>query len=288
MHGAGNDYVYVNCFNEHIEDPNELSRFVSDRHFGIGSDGLVLIMPSETCDFRMRMFNADGSEAEMCGNATRCVGKYVYDHRLTAKKEFTLETLAGVKVLQLFTNADNQVERVRVDMGAPILEAAEIPVIAPAAAAGDDSATLSSPVVNLPVEVLGEVKELTCVSMGNPHAICYVDDVAALNLPAIGPAYEHHAIFPRRTNTEFVQVVDRTRVKMRVWERGAGETLACGTGCCATLVACVLCGKTDRHATIEVLGGELDIEWDEQSGHVFMTGPATTVFDGTLQWQPRG
>ncbi len=274
MHGAGNDYVYINCFNEHIEDPNALARFVSDRHFGIGSDGLVLIMPSRECDFRMRMFNADGSEAEMCGNATRCVGKYVYDHRLTAKKEFTLETLAGVKVLQLTTDANDRVERVRVDMGAPILEAADIPVVADA-----------SPVVNLPVEVLGQQQQLTCVSMGNPHAICYVEDVDGLDLPAIGPAYEHHAIFPRRTNTEFVQVVDRTHVKMRVWERGAGETLACGTGCCATLVACVLCGKTDRHATIHVLGGELDIEWDEATNHVFMTGPATTVFDGTLEWQ---
>jgi diaminopimelate epimerase len=274
MHGAGNDYVYVNCFSEHIEDPNALAEFVSDRHFGIGSDGLVLIMPSQTCDFRMRMFNADGSEAEMCGNATRCVGKYVYDHRLTSKKEFTLETLAGVKVLQLYTDENDYVQRVRVDMGAPILEAAQIPVVA-----------TESPVVNLPVEVLGETKELTCVSMGNPHAICFVDNVATLNLPAIGPAYEHHPLFPRRTNTEFVQVVDRTHVKMRVWERGAGETLACGTGCCATLVACVLCGKTDRHATIQVLGGELEIEWDEATDHVFMTGPATTVFDGTLQWK---
>jgi diaminopimelate epimerase len=274
MHGAGNDYVYVNCFNEHIEDPNELSRFVSDRHFGIGSDGLVLIMPSETCDFRMRMFNADGSEAEMCGNATRCVGKYVYDHHLTAKKEFTLETLAGVKVLQLFTDEADRVQRVRVDMGAPILEAAEIPVVAE-----------TSPVVNLPVEVLGEQKELTCVSMGNPHAICFVPDVATLDLPAIGPAYEHHPLFPRRTNTEFVQIQDRQNVKMRVWERGAGETLACGTGCCATLVACVLCGKTDRKATIHVLGGELEIEWDETTNHVFMTGPATTVFDGVLEWK---
>jgi diaminopimelate epimerase len=222
----------------------------------------------------MRMFNADGSEAEMCGNATRCVGKYVYDHRLTSKKEFTLETLAGVKVLQLYTDENDYVQRVRVDMGAPILEAAQIPVVA-----------TESPVVNLPVEVLGETKELTCVSMGNPHAICFVDNVATLNLPAIGPAYEHHSLFPRRTNTEFVQVVDRTHVKMRVWERGAGETLACGTGCCATLVACVLCGKTDRHATIQVLGGELEIEWDEATDHVFMTGPATTVFDGTLQWK---
>jgi diaminopimelate epimerase len=274
MHGAGNDYVYVNCFNEHIEDPNELSRFVSDRHFGIGSDGLVLIMPSETCDFRMRMFNADGSEAEMCGNATRCIGKYVYDHHLTSKKEFTLETLAGVKVLQLFTDEQDRVQRVRVDMGAPILEAAEIPVVAK-----------TSPVVNLPVEVLGEQKELTCVSMGNPHAICFVTDVDTLDLPAIGPAYEHHPLFPRRTNTEFVQIQDRQNVKMRVWERGAGETLACGTGCCATLVACVLCGKTDRKATIHVLGGELEIEWDETTNHVFMTGPATTVFDGVLEWK---
>jgi diaminopimelate epimerase len=275
MHGAGNDYVYINGFSEHIEDPEALARFVSDRHFGIGSDGLVLILPSETCDFRMRMFNADGSEAEMCGNATRCVGKYVYDHHLTDKKEFTLETLAGVKVLQLTTDAAGYVQRVRVDMGAPILEAPVIPVEA-----------AQSPVVDEPIDVLGREQRMTCVSMGNPHAVYFVDDVAALNLPEIGPAYEHHSRFPRRTNTEFVQVLDRSRVKMRVWERGAGETLACGTGCCATLVACVLNNKTDRRATVEVLGGALEIEWDEATGHVFMTGPATKVFDGVLEWNP--
>lgn len=272
MHGCGNDYVYVNCFEFHVDNPQELSRFVSDRHFGVGSDGLVLIMPSETCDFRMRMFNADGSEAQMCGNASRCIAKYVYDHKLTSKKEFTLETLAGVKVLKVFTDANDKVEKVTVNMGAPILAAADIPVIS-------ENAT----VINEPISILGEEKYMTCVSMGNPHAVFFVDDVEGLELDKIGPAYENHPAFPARVNSEFVKVYDKSHARMRVWERGSGETWACGTGSCATLVACVLNGKTDRKITLDLNGGSLELEWDETSNNVFMTGPATEVFEGVLE-----
>jgi len=281
MHGAGNDYVYINGFDEHIENPEALASCISDRHFGIGSDGLVLILPSDTCDFRMRMFNADGTEAEMCGNATRCVGKYVYDHRMTRRTEITLETQAGVKTLRLYPDEKGYVRSVRVNMGQPILRPADIPVTA---AEPDKAFPVDRPVIDAPIDIDGEEKRMTCVSMGNPHAVYFVDDVASLDLPRIGPAYENHVCFPRRTNTEFVEVVNRHRVKMRVWERGAGETLACGTGCCATLVACVLNDKTDRRATIELSGGKLEIEWEETSGNVFMTGPATTVFDGIFEW----
>lgn len=281
MHGAGNDYVYINGFDEHIENPEALAVQISDRHFGIGSDGLVLILPSDTCDFRMRMFNADGTEAEMCGNATRCVGKYVYDHRMTHRTEITLETKAGAKILQLYPDEKGRVRSVRVNMGQPRLKPSEIPVTA---ATPEDMFPADAAVIDTPIDICGKEKRMTCVNMGNPHAVYFVDDVAALDLPCIGPAYENHPRFPRRTNTEFVEVVNRNRVRMRVWERGAGETLACGTGCCATLVACVLNGKTDRHAIIELLGGELEIEWDEASGDIFMTGPATTVFEGIFEW----
>lgn len=282
MHGAGNDYVYINGFNEHIENPEALAARISDRHFGIGSDGLVLILPSDTCDFRMRMFNADGTEAEMCGNATRCVGKYVYDHRMTARTEITLETKAGIKTLRLFPDEQGYVRRVRVNMGKPLLAPSEIPVTA---ATPDASFPADAAVIDAPIDIRGEEKRMTCVSMGNPHAVYFVDDVAALDLPRIGPTYENHVRFPRRTNTEFVEIVDRGRVKMRVWERGAGETLACGTGCCATVAACVLNNRTDRHVTVELSGGELEIEWDEASGNIFMTGPAATVFDGIFEWE---
>lgn len=281
MHGAGNDYVYINGFDEHIENPEALAARISDRHFGIGSDGLVLILPSDTCDFRMRMFNADGTEAEMCGNATRCVGKYVYDHRMTRQTEITLETKAGVKILRLYPDGKGLIQRVRVNMGQPILTPADIPVTT---ATPEETFPADQPVIDTPINICGEEKRMTCVSMGNPHAVYFVDDVAALDLPRIGPAYENHPRFPRRTNTEFVEIVNRNRVRMRVWERGAGETLACGTGCCATLAACVLNGKTDRHAIIELLGGELEIEWDEAGGDIFMTGPATTVFEGIFEW----
>lgn len=271
MQGLGNDYVYVNCFKEVVANPSEAAVKVSDRHFGIGSDGLVLIMPSETEDFRMRMFNADGSEAEMCGNAIRCVGKYVYDSRLTDKEIISIETLAGVKVLKM--NVEHgKVNLVRVDMGKPVLEAHKIPVTYE-----------KEKFINEDVVVDGESYKVTCVSMGNPHAITYMKDIDHLKIEEIGPKFEHHTIFPRRTNTEFVEVINRNTLKMRVWERGAGETLACGTGACAVLVASVLNNVSERKATVQLLGGDLLIEWDEQDHHVYMTGPAEKVFDGEME-----
>lgn len=268
MQGAGNDYVYINCFEEKIDDPHTLSKRISDRHFGVGSDGLVLIMPSDTCDFRMRMFNADGSEAQMCGNASRCVGKYVYDHGMTDKKEISLETKSGVKKLKLFVEK-GRVSRVCVDMGIPRFEPALIPV----SIEGDA-------VIDEPVAVGDEVFRVTCVSMGNPHAVIFMPDITGDDLHRIGAMIEHHPLFPERTNVEFVQVVSPRELKMRVWERGAGETLACGTGACASLVAAVANGLADRKATLRLLGGDLEIEWDSISGHLFMTGPAETVFEG--------
>ncbi|MEG1617299.1 MAG: diaminopimelate epimerase [Bacteroidales bacterium] len=273
MQGAGNDYVYVNGFDQEILFPEKLSQWVSNRHFGVGSDGLVLILPSETCDFRMRMFNADGTEAEMCGNATRCVGKYVYDKGLTAKREITLETKAGVKHLELFTDERNRVVRVRVDMGAPVLEAYQIPVISE-----------FDHVIDEPVEVNGAIYRMSCVSMGNPHAVIFVPDVAGFDLEKWGPAFENHPRFPRRTNTEFVEVVSPGELKMRVWERGAGETLACGTGACASLVAAVLNHKSDRKATLKLSGGDLEIEWNPNSNRILMSGPAEFVFEGSFEW----
>ena len=272
MQGAGNDYIYVNCFDQRIEDPGKVSAIVSDRHYGIGSDGLVLILPSETCDFRMRMFNSDGSEAEMCGNATRCIGKFVYDNKLTDKQTVTLETKAGKKILTLFTDENDKVNWVTVDMGTPILNAAEVPVISE-----------NERVVDEAIAVGGKEYRMTCVSMGNPHAVVFVDDVESLKIEEIGPDFESHPRFPRRTNTEFTQVVDPTHIKMRVWERGAGETLACGTGACATLVACVLNHKTERKARLQLVGGELEIEWVEATGKILMSGPAVTVFEGEVE-----
>lgn len=270
MHGAGNDYIYVNCFEETLADPGKIAKYVSDRHFGIGSDGLVLIMPSLKADFRMRMFNSDGSEAEMCGNAIRCVGKYVYDRGMTAKKEISIETLAGIKYLVLNT-IDGKVETARVDMGEPILTPKDIPVNS------DKDLFISEP-----VRVLDREFRVTCVSMGNPHAISYVEDTDVFDLFKYGPVMETHPLYPKKVNAEFVQVVSRTVLKMRVWERGAGETLACGTGACAVLVASVLNNVSDRKAKIILLGGELTIEWDEKTNHVFMTGPATEVFTGEI------
>lgn len=281
MHGCGNDYVYINCFEQHIPDPERLSQFVSDRHFGIGSDGLVLIMPSETCDFRMRMFNADGSEAQMCGNASRCVAKYCYDHRLTRKREFTLETLAGVKVLTVQTDANDKVTQVTVNMGEPILRPADIPVVCA------DSERCIAQDLGLPA-VEGVNTACTAVSMGNPHAVYQVDSLERLegyDLTQFGPAYEHHQAFPARVNSEFVYIYNKTHARMRVWERGSGETWACGTGSCATLVACVLNGLTDRTLDLDLNGGTLHLQWDEASNCVFMTGPATEVFSGTLEWE---
>ena len=268
MQGAGNDYVYVNGFVEQIEDPATLATAISNRHFGIGSDGLVLILPSETCDFRMRMFNSDGSESEMCGNATRCIGKFVYDKGLTDKTELTLETLAGVKHLTL--NIENgKVNSVRVDMGEPILTPKLIPINL------DETS-----VINYPIALESRKVNITAVSMGNPHAVIFMDSLEELDIQKSGPKVEHHPLFPRRTNTEFAQVISPTHIKMRVWERGAGETLACGTGACATAVAAVLNGKTERKVTLELLGGNLEIEWSEADNHVYMTGPAVTVFEG--------
>ena len=270
MHGIGNDYVYVNCFEESVKNPAEVSKFVSDRHFGIGSDGLILISPSATADFRMNIYNADGSQAEMCGNGIRCVAKYVYDYGLTDKTEISVETLAGIKYLRLQVE-NGKVASVEVNMGAPILEPKEIPV-----------AVEESPVVNVPVEVKGKIYHMTCVSMGNPHVIIFMNNVKDLDIEAIGPYFENHTVFPKRTNTEFVEVLDRNTVNMRVWERGSDETLACGTGACATTVACILNDKTENEVTVHLLGGDLKIRWDREANQVYMTGPATVVFDGEI------
>ena len=271
MQGLGNDYVYVNCFKEKIEDPSALAVRISDRHFGIGSDGLITIGPSDIADFRMRIYNADGSEAEMCGNGIRCVAKYVYDHKMTDKKEITIETGAGVKTLQL-TVADGKVLLVRVDMGEPILK----PDLIPVDASGEQ-------VVDAPIEVEGREWKMTCVSMGNPHAVIFVEDTEHFELEKYGPEFEHHPRFPKRTNTEFVHVISPTEASMRVWERGSGETLACGTGACATAVACILNGLTEEKVTVKLLGGDLEIEWDREKNKVFMTGPAKVVFDGVWE-----
>jgi len=270
MQGIGNDYVYVNCLSEQVKDPAGTAVLVSDRHFGVGSDGLILICPSEVADFRMDMYNADGSRGEMCGNGIRCVAKYVYDYGLTQEKKITIETLGGIKTLKLFTE-DGVVTRVRVDMGEPILVPGQIPV----SFEGDT-------VIDRPITVQNKEYRVTCVSMGNPHAIVFMEEIRDLPLTEIGPSFENHELFPKRINTEFVQVVDRKHVNMRVWERGSGETLACGTGACATAVACALNGKTDRDVTIGLLGGELEIEWEETDNHVYMTGPAAIVFDGEI------
>ncbi len=271
MQGLGNDYIYVDCTENIIANPSEVSKKVSDRHFGIGSDGLVLIMKSDIADFRMRMFNSDGSESEMCGNAIRCVGKYVFDNGLTDKKNITIETLAGIKVLDLKI-VDSKVVQARVDMGEPILIPKNIPV---------DSE--KDCFISENIEIDGQTYKVTAVSMGNPHAITYVDDTANFPLNDVGPKMETHKLFPRKVNAEFVQVIDRTTLRMRVWERGAGETLACGTGASAVLVASVLNGVSERAATIKLLGGDLFIEWSEKDNHVYMTGPAEKVFDGEIE-----
>ena len=269
MQGLGNDYVYVNCFREKIVNPPELAKKISDRHFGVGSDGLIMINPSEKADFEMEMYNADGSRGEMCGNGIRCVAKYVYDYGLTDKTTITVETLGGIKTLDL-TVENGKVKLVRVDMGSPELEPAKIPVIA----AGECA-------VNEPILTDGKEFHMTCVSMGNPHAVIFVDrDVRELPLEEIGPKFENHERFPNRVNTEFVRVLNRHTAKMRVWERGSGETLACGTGACAVAVACVLNGLTEDEVTVKLLGGDLKIKWDREKDTVYMTGPAEVVFDG--------
>ena len=270
MHGLGNDYVYVNCFEEKIDNPPAVARFVSDRHFGIGSDGLIMINPSKTADFEMEMYNADGSRGEMCGNGIRCVAKYVYDYGLTDKTQISVETLGGIKYLDL-TVEDGKVSLVKVDMGKPELEADLIPIISE-----------REQVIDEPIEVDGKEYHMTGVSMGNPHAVIYVDDVKGLDLEKIGPKFENHERFPKRINTEFVHCIDRQTVEMRVWERGSGETLACGTGACAVAVSSILNNLTDTQVTVKLLGGDLQIEWDREKDRVFMTGPATVVFDGGI------
>lgn len=270
MHGLGNDYVYVNCFEEKIDNPPAVARFVSDRHFGIGSDGLIMINPSKTADFEMEMYNADGSRGEMCGNGIRCVAKYVYDYGLTDKTQISVETLGGIKYLDL-TVEDGKVSLVKVDMGKPELEADLIPIISE-----------REQVIDEPIEVDGKEYHMTGVSMGNPHAVIYVDDVKGLDLEKIGPKFENHERFPKRINTEFVHCIDRQTVEMRVWERGSGETLACGTGACAVAVSSILNNLTDTQVTVKLLGGDLQIEWDREKDRVFMTGSATVVFDGVI------
>ena len=271
MHGLGNDYIYVNCFEEKVDNPEKVSIYVSDRRKGIGSDGLVLIMPSDKADFRMRIFNADGSEAMMCGNATRCIGKYVYDKGLTDKTEITLETNSGIKYLTLFPE-NGKVEFVEVDMGKAILTPKDIPVNS------DKESFISEP-----VEVDGKEYKITCVSMGNPHAIVYMDDIKDLELEKIGPSFENHKLFPDRINTEFIEVIDSHTLNMRVWERGSGETFACGTGACASVVASVLNGycNHDEEVTVHLRGGDLKITWNSD-GTVIMKGPAALICDGDV------
>lgn len=269
MHGLGNDYVYVNCFEETVENPSEAARYLSDRHTGIGSDGLILICPSDTADFEMRMYNADGSRSEMCGNGIRCVGKYVYDHGLTEKTSISVETLGGIKYLDL-TVEDGQAVLIRVDMGEPELRADHIPVVREA----------EERVINEAVTVDGREYRMTGVSMGNPHAVVFLEDIKGLDIEKIGPKFENHERFPNRINTEFVRVIDRETIEMRVWERGSGETMACGTGACAAAVASILNGLAERRVTVRLLGGDLLIEWDQETGKVYMTGPAVTVFEG--------
>lgn len=272
MHGIGNDYVYVNCFQEEVKNPAEVSKYVSDRHFGIGSDGLILIKPSDVADFKMDMYNADGSQGEMCGNGIRCVAKYVYDYGLTDKETISVETLAGIKHLEL-TIEEGKVALVRVNMGSPELVPEKIPV----AAEGERA-------INVPLEVKGNSYQMNCVSMGNPHCVIFMEeDVRNLNLEAIGPDFENHRRFPKRINTEFVNVLDNQTLRMRVWERGSGETLACGTGACATAVAAMLNGHVQKEVTVHLLGGDLKIQWDGGNAPVYMTGPATTVFDGIIE-----
>lgn len=272
MHGTGNDYIYINCFEETVKDPASLAIKLSDRHKGIGSDGIVLILPSDLYDFKMQMFNADGSESEMCGNASRCVGKFVYDKKLTDKKVIKLETLAGLKILYLHTDVNDKVVQVTVDMGEPILDAQLIP-----------TTFTESPVINKSVTFKKNmVHDITCVSMGNPHTVLFAFNIDNINLKTIGSVIENASYFPNRTNVEFVEVWSGNILKMRVWERGTGETMACGTGACAALVAAVLNGLAKRKALIQLLGGSLEIEWKESDNHVYLTGDAVTVFEGEV------
>jgi diaminopimelate epimerase len=281
MQGAGNDYVYMDCTKQELPDASDIAVKISDRHFGVGSDGLILIKASDKADFFMEMYNADGSQGKMCGNGIRCVGKYVYDNGLTDKTTLTVDTLSGVKTLELHINNGN-VETVTVDMGAPILEPAAVPVNVSCFQKGAELKEKDM-VVAAPLEVDGKTYSVTCVSMGNPHAIIYLDkgmDINQLDIESIGPLFETHVAFPDRVNTEFIQVIDRKNLNMRVWERGSGETLACGTGACASLVATVLNGLCDETAVLHLLGGDLKITWDRAQNKVYLEGPAETVFTG--------
>lgn len=272
MQGIGNDYVYVNCLQETIENPSELAKKISDRHYGVGSDGLIMINPSDKADFEMEMYNADGSRGEMCGNGIRCVAKYVYDYGLTDKTSISVETLAGIKYLDL-TVEDGKVVLVKVDMGKPMLRPEEVPVVSE-----------KEEVIDEPITVDGQEYRMTCVSMGNPHAVVFIDqDVKEFPLETVGVKFENHERFPKRVNTEFVNVLDRHTAQMRVWERGSGETLACGTGACAVAVACALNRLTEDEVTVKLLGGDLQIKWDREKNTVYMTGPAEVVFDG--EWK---
>ena len=268
MHGIGNDYVYMDCTKERLENPGEIARLVSDRHKGIGSDGLILIQSSEEADFEMAMYNADGSYGKMCGNGIRCVAKYVYDNGLTDQTEISVISGGAVKYLKL-TVEDGKVQKVRVNMGEPILKPDEIPVV------GEGDKLVAAPIV-----VDNQVYEMTCVSMGNPHAVVFMNGVDDLKIEEIGPKFEQHERFPDRVNTEFVERMDHKNLKMRVWERGSGETMACGTGACATAVAAILNGYAEREVTVHLLGGDLEICWDETDNCVYMTGPAATAFTG--------
>lgn len=309
MQGIGNDYVYVNCFEETVDNPGEVAKRVSDRHFGIGSDGLILIKPSKVADFEMDMYNSDGSRGAMCGNGIRCVAKYVYDYGLTDKTSISIDTASGIKYLDL-TIEDGKAVQIRVNMGAPILEAGQIPILreyllkegdTPKTIAAKETANAENAqerivaketaktenvqettVIAQPILVDGNTYLITGVSMGNPHAVTYIEDVKGLDIEKIGPKFEHHPCFPDRVNTEFVRVLDRKTVEMRVWERGAGETMACGTGACAVAVASILNGYTEDEVTVKLLGGDLKIYWDRKENLVYMTGPAEVVFEGTI------
>lgn len=271
MHGLGNDYVYMDAINQNIENRTELAKFVSDRHFGIGSDGLILICPSKIADFKMQMFNSDGSEAEMCGNGIRCVGKFVYDNGLTDKTTISIETLAGIKILEM-KEENGKIKLAKVDMGEPILDPERIPVI-----------TQENPVKNLILKAEDREFKFSCVSMGNPHAITFIkEDVNNFDICKYGRILEIDKAFPNKANIEFVNIIDDKNLKMRVWERGAGETLACGTGACAVAVSAMLNNYTQRKVTVKLLGGDLEIEWNNENNHVYMTGPATTVFEGQI------
>ena len=272
MQGCGNDYVYINGFVYEIEQPEELSKKVSDRHFGVGSDGLIVINPSNEADFKMNIYNADGSEAKLCGNGIRCVGKYVYDKEMTNKKIVTVETLSGIKTLFLSVNDEDKVESVRVNVGKPTLTPSEIPVVSEKEQVLDEA-----------IKVAGKKFKMTCVSMGNPHCVVFVDDVDDLDIEKYGPEFENNELFPDRINTEFVQVVDKNHIKMRVWERGSGETMACGTGASASVVASYLNEFTENEVYVELLGGTLYIEYDTNEDSVYMTGPAEISFEGEME-----